>query len=221
MTPLCSRYQIPCSRLCSGSCWCTSRKVGQMSVITIKSGIRQSHKCCSLPPTCVPPKSTSLECVYIPCNISICFVCTYVYTYIWSIVHLCTYTILSTCTCVLALPQENNFSHYKEYCKNLPSWVMMCMCVCLLCQCKDHVISEIMWSVCTELSACWIRCSWTIYILYLSLQKPGHLFPINNYSPGVYMSPFQILYRRLFTLEHWTPAFIWAQVFIWALLLFG
>ena len=146
------------------------------------------------------------------------YVCIYVYVCEVQYIYVRTY-ILSTRTCVLTLPQENNFSHYKEYCKNLPSWVMMC--VCLLCQCKDHVISEIMWSVFIKLSACWIRCFWTMYIPYLSLQKLGHLFPINNYSPGVYMSPFRILYRHLFTLECWTPVFIWAQAFILALLLFG
>ena len=42
-----------------------------------------------------------------------------------------------------------------------------------------------------------------------------------DYWPGVYMSPFHILYRHLFTLQCWTPVFIRAQVFIWALLLFG
>ena len=35
------------------------------------------------------------------------------------------------------------------------------------------------------------------------------------------MSPFCILYRRLFTLEWWTRMFIQAQASIWALLLFG
>ena len=55
---------------------------------------------------------------------------------------------------------------------------------------------------------------------YLSIKKPGNLFPINDHWPGVYISPFRFLYRRLFTLECWTPTFIRAQAFIWALLLF-
>ena len=58
-------------------------------------------------------------------------------------------------------------------------------------------------------------------LLYLSAWKPGCLFLINDHWPNIYIHPFCILHRCLFTLEYWTPVFIWAQVFIWVLLLYG
>ena len=57
-------------------------------------------------------------------------------------------------------------------------------------------------------------------VLYLSVQKPGNLFPINDLWRGICIGSYCILQRHLFTLEHLTPVFIQAQVYIWSLLLF-
>ena len=58
-----------------------------------------------------------------------------------------------------------------------------------------------------------------IQALYLSIQKPGHLFPINDICPGVYMSPSTFCIGvhlllstgspRLFRHAYTSPAFIW------------
>ena len=39
------------------------------------------------------------------------------------------------------------------------------------------------------------------YILYLSEQKPGRLFPISNFYPGIYTSPFCILHIGVYLLQ--------------------